>query len=153
MAIDEERLATLRAGGSKEGCALLAVMLQESRNGSEIYPYMRALLDMLDDANSFVRTRALLLIAANARWDRDYLIDESLEAILSHISDPRPITSRQFIAALPELAEAKPELREEIIRALHDARTESYASSMRPLVEKDIQNALREISSQREETP
>ena len=69
--------------------------LQELQKESEetdcVYPYMDRLSDMLDSDNSYVRTRGLTLLAYNAKWDKDYKIDEIIDKYLKHITDIKPI--------------------------------------------------------------
>lgn len=126
--------------------------LQELQKESEatdlVYPYMDRASEMLDSDNSFVRTRGLTLLAYNAKWDRDFKIDEIIDKYLQHITDVKPITARQCIKLLPTMAREKPELKETILAALHKADPSVYDDSMRPLVCRDIQNALNEIQKQ-----
>ena len=110
-----------------------------------VYPYMDKLSDMLESDNSYVRTRGLTLLAYNAKWDKDYKIDEIIDKYLRHITDVKPITARQCIKLLPIIAKYKPELRNDIISALHKANICIYDDSMRSLVCKDFQKALKEI--------
>ena len=123
--------------------------LQELQKESErtdcVYPYMDRLSQMLDSDNSYIRTRGLTLLAWNAKWDKDYKIDEIIDRYLKHITDAKPVTARQCIKLLPIIAEYKPDLRNEIVSALQKADISAYDDSMRPLVYKDIQKALREI--------
>lgn len=83
--------------------------------------------------------------AMNAAWDKDFKIDEIIDDYLKHITDPKPITARQCIASLPKIAKNKPDLKEDILRALSRADISRYPDSMCGLVFKDIQNALREV--------
>ena len=108
---------------------------------------MDQLLDMMDSDNSYIRTRALTLIAYNAKWDKDYKIDEMIDRYLRHITDVKPISARQCIKLLPMIAKNKPDLKEDILAALHKADVSRYADSMQPLVYKDIQKALAEIKN------
>lgn len=123
--------------------------LQELRKLSEtsdsVYPYMDKFFDMIDDDNSYIRTRGLTLIACNSKWDKDYKLDEIIDKYLKHITDVKPITARQCIKLLPVIAENKPELKDDIISALKKADISFYAGSMQPLVYKDIQMSLTEI--------
>ncbi|WP_418462772.1 SufBD protein [Frisingicoccus sp.] len=123
--------------------------LQELQKESEetdcVYPYMDRLSEMLDSDNSYIRTRGLALIAYNAKWDKDYKIDEIIDNYLKHITDIKPITARQCIKLLPIIAKYKPELRNDVFSALHQANVYIYDDSMQPLVYKDIQKALKEI--------
>lgn len=56
---------------------------------------MDDLRDMLDSVNPYIRTRALILIASNAKWYVDYKLDEIIDAYLKHITDVKQITARQ----------------------------------------------------------
>jgi len=88
---------------------------KESQETACVYPYMDRLSDMLDSDNSYIRTRGLTLLAYNAKWDKDYKIDEIIDKYLNHITDVKPITARQCIKLLPIIAKYKPELRNDII--------------------------------------
>lgn len=57
-------------------------MQKESQETDCVYPYMDRLSDMLDSDNSYIRTRGLTLIAYNAKWDKDYKIDEIIDKYL-----------------------------------------------------------------------
>ena len=118
---------------------------KESEETDCVYPYMDRLSDMLDNDNSYIRTRGLILLAYNAKWDKDYKIDEVIDKYLKHITDVKPITARQCIKLLPIIAKCKPELKNDILSALHKANTFVYDDSMQSLVYKDIQKALKEI--------
>ena len=120
--------------------------LQELQKQSEetdcVYPYMARLSNMLDSDNSYIRTRGLTLLAYNAKWDKDYKIDEVIDKYLKHITDVKPITARQCIKLLPVIAKHKPELKNDIFSALHSADISTYEDSMQSLVYKDIQKAI-----------
>ena len=123
----------------------LQELLKESEETDCIYPYMDRLSDMLDNDNSYIRTRGLTLLAYNANWDKDYKFDEIIDKYLKHITDVKPITARQCIKLLPLVAKYKPELKNDILSALHKANICVYGDNMQPLVYKDIQKALNEI--------
>lgn len=123
----------------------LQELQKESEKTDHVYPYMDRLSDMLDSRNSYIRTRGLILIAYNAKWDKDYKIDEVIDDYLKHITDVKPITARQCIKLLPVIAENKLELKNDISSALQKADISFYDDSMQPLVYKDIQKALKKI--------
>lgn len=85
------------------------------------------------------------MLAYNAKWDKDYKIDEIIDKYLRHITDVKPITARQCIKLLSIIVKYKPELRNDILSALHKANLCIYDDSMQPLVYKDIQKVLKEI--------
>ena len=123
----------------------LQILQKESEETDCVYSYMDRLSDMLDSDNSYIRTRGLTLLAYNAKWDKDYTIDEIIDKYLKHITDVKPITARQCIKLLPIVAKHKPELKNDILSALNKASISIYDDSMQPLVYRDIQKSLKEI--------
>ena len=130
---------------NKTAYKALQELQKESEETDHVYPYMDRLSDMLESDNSYIRTRGLTLLAYNAKWDRANKIDEIIDGYLEHITDVKPITARQCIKLLPMIAKDKPELKEDILSALHRADVSFYEDSMWPLAYKDIQKALKEI--------
>ena len=118
---------------------------KESEETDCVYPFIDRLSDMLDSDNSYIRTRGLTLLAYNAKWDKEYKVDEIIDEYLKHITDVKPITARQCIKLLPIIAKHKPELKNDILSALNKANISIYDYSMQPLVYKDIQKALKKI--------
>lgn len=118
---------------------------KESEETDCVYPFIDRLSDMLDSDNSYICTRGLTLLAYNAKWDKEYKVDEIIDEYLKHITDVKPITARQCIKLLPIIAKHKPELKNDILSALNKANISIYDYSMQPLVYKDIQKALKEI--------
>lgn len=129
----------------KQAYQSLKQLEKESTYSAAVYPFLDTFAEMLDSPNSYVRTRGIILIAANARWDNEYKIDEIIDRILKHIADDKPITARQCIKVLPIIAKHKPELRENIENALYHANLARYKDSMQSLIFKDIQKSLKDI--------
>jgi len=114
-------------------------------SGNDVYQHFDRFVSLMGSADSYPRTRGLLMIAACARWDIDNHMDEIIDEYLKHIQDAKPITARQCIQALPEIARYKPDLAQTITEALLRATPYRYPSTMQPLVQKDIAEALRRI--------
>ena len=62
--------------------------------------YSDRLSDMLDSDNSYVRTRGLTLLAYNAKWDKDYKIDEIIDKLGLHVCNET--VRKAVIIAIPE---------------------------------------------------
>lgn len=149
MADINELVERITEKDNNAACSAAEQLAGLSINSSAVYEHMDYFISLLDDKNSYVRNRVLVLISANAKWDSENKIDGAIEKYLSHITDQKPITARQCIKSLPEIAERKPKLSDKILCALKNADVSGYADSMRPLVEKDIANAaayIEEIS-------
>lgn len=132
----------LRDRNAGEGYACLKQLLDESGRTAAVYPHWDELCALLDEESAYLRTRGLLLLAANARWDAENKLGRDLERLLRHVTDKKPTVARQLLAALPQVAQARPELAPRIREALLCADTSAYPDSTRPLVEKDLRAAL-----------
>lgn len=130
---------------NKQAYECLKLLEQASLKSAEVYPFFDQFVDMLDDSNSYIRTRGIILIAANAKWDIDFKLDEIIDLLLRHIADDKPIMARQCIKILPSVVKYKPDLKADIEKALNLASPSRYKDSMQSLVSKDIQQALQEI--------
>lgn len=114
----------------------------ESKKSNITYRFFDYFLDMINNENSYIRTRGLLLIVANAKWDTDNKIEMNIDSILSHIVDKKPSVSRNFIQSLPNITKYKKQLIHRIRTELSNADINIYNDNMKPLVEKDIRNTL-----------
>ena len=143
----ETMLAALTGKNDKYACELTEKIIKESRESEEWYDYFQDFVPLLRHPKSLVRNRALTILASNAQWDTENRFDQLLSEYLSHITDEKPITARVCIQTLPELAQAKPQYIPAILRALEEAELSKYKDSMRPLIEKDIQEVRRKLSA------
>lgn len=64
---------------------------------------------------------------------------QSFQRFLSHITDEKPITARQCIKALAQVGQAKPQYVPKILSCLNNADLSKYKDTMRPLIQKDIE--------------
>ena len=138
-------IARLTGKDAKDAYAFARQITEESRTSQIWYPCFDRFAPLLQHKNSLVRNRAIAILAANAHWDREGKFDALLDEFLSHITDVKPITARQCVAALPEIAEAKPELTPRIRAALKQTDLSGYPNSMQPLILKDIVASLQKI--------
>ena len=138
-------ITRLTGKDAKDAYAFTQQIVEESRASDAWYPCFDCFAELLRHKNSLARNRAIAILAANARWDREGRFEALLDEFLSHVTDVKPITARQCVAALPEVAEAKPELLPRIRAALERADLSGYPDSMQPLILKDIMAALQRI--------
>ena len=141
-------VACLTGKDAKAAYALAQQIAEESRASDAWYSHFDEFAALLSHKNSLVRNRAITILTANVRWDGEGKFDALLDEFLSHVTDVKPITARQCVAALPEIAEAKPEFIPRIRTALERAALSGYPDSMQPLVLKDIVAALRKMERQ-----
>ena len=72
------------------------------------------------------------------------IFEKIIDEFLSHVTDDKPITARQCVKSLVEIGESKPNLIPIILSKLDTVDLSKYRDSMRPLIEKDIEDFLAE---------
>lgn len=144
--MEENIIAKLTSKDDKYACAIAAKIISESQETDAWYEYFDDFASLLDHPKSYVRNRALHIIAANVGWDEENRFDFIISDFLSHIMDEKPITARQCIQSLSQVGKAKPQYIPIILTSLRNADLSKYKDSMRGLIEKDIaetENILR----------
>ena len=139
----QDIIAKLTAKDDKYACAIADKIISESQDTDEWYEYFDAFASLLNHPKSLVRNRVLYILAANAQWDDENRFDAILEDYLAHITDEKPITARQCIKTLVQVGMAKPQYIPRILSYFHDADLSKYKDSMRPLIEKDMEETER----------
>ena len=134
----QDVISKLTAKDDKYACAIADKIISESQDTDEWYEYFDEFASLLNHPKSLVRNRVLYILAANAQWDDENRFDAILEDYLAHITDEKPITARQCIKTLVQVGMAKPQYIPRILSCFHDADLSKYKDSMRPLIEKDI---------------
>ena len=142
----QEIIAKLTAKDDKYACAIADKIISESHDTDEWYEYFDSFASLLNHPKSLVRNRALNILAANAQWDDENRFDTILDDYLTHITDEKPITARQCIKALRQLGEAKPQYSPRILSCFHGADLSKYKDSMRPLIERDMEETERVLT-------
>ena len=135
----ENIIAKLTAKDDKYACGLADKIISESQETDEWYEYFDEFASLLDHPKSLVRNRVLYILAANAQWDVENRFDRIISDFLTHITDEKPITARQCVKALAQVGMAKPQYIPRILSSLHSADLSKYKDSMRPLIEKDME--------------
>ena len=134
----QDVISKLTAKDDKYACAIAEKIISESQDTDEWYEYFDEFASLLNHPKSLVRNRVLYILAANAQWDDENRFDAILEDYLAHITDEKPITARQCIKTLVQVGMAKPQYIPRILSCFHDADLSKYKDSMRPLIEKDM---------------
>ena len=131
----------------KYACAFADKIISESQKTDEWYEYFDDFASLLDYPKSLVRNRVLYILAANAQWDEENRFDAIISDYLTHITDEKPITARQCVKALAQVGMAKPQYIPRILSCLQSADLSKYKDSMRPLIEKDIAETERILTT------
>ena len=140
--MNDDVIIMLTAKDDRAACAYTERIIAESRLSDAWYEHFDDIASLLDHPKSLVRNRAMNILAENVRWDAEGRFDTYIEAFLEHITDEKPVTARQCIKFLPVIAEAEERYIPLMERKLRSADISKYKDSMRPLIEKDIADAL-----------
>ena len=139
----QDIITKLTTKDDKYACAIADKIISESQDTDEWYEYFDTFASLLNHPKSLVRNRILYILAANAQWDDENRFDAILEDYLAHVTDEKPITARQCIKTLAQVGMAKPQYIPRILSCFHDADLSKYRDSMRPLIEKDMEETER----------
>lgn len=114
----------------------------ESAESDQYLRYIHDFADMLEDSNSYVRTRAFFLICNQARWAEDGQIEEVFGRMSKLLYDAKPTVVRQCLGALHEAVLYRPEMADVIREAVGKIDLTKYKDSMSPLIQKDMEALL-----------
>ncbi len=137
----EELITQLTSKDDNSACAFAEMIISESAESDKWYEYFYVFAELLNHKKSYVRNRAMLTLAAVAKWDREDHFEKLLPSFFPHITDEKPITSRQCIKALARIGKVKPQYIPMILSAFEKADLSKYKDSMIPLIKKDIEEA------------
>ncbi|MCI5874132.1 MAG: SufBD protein [Clostridiales bacterium] len=132
-------ISELTSKNDKYACAIADKIISESKETDKWYEYFDDFAVLLSHTKSLVRNRAFCILAANIKWDDENRFDVYLEEYLSHITDEKPISARQCIKSLAQIGKSKDKYIPSILEAFQNADLSKYKDSMRPLIEKDIE--------------
>lgn len=117
----------------------------ESAESDKYVDMIPAFSEMLDDKNSYVRTRAFMLICNQAKWADNGQIEVVFVQMKALLYDVKPTVVRQCLGALHEVILYRPEMIELIREAVNNIDLSIYKDSMSPLIKKDMDVLLRSI--------
>lgn len=140
--MEEIIIEKLTAKDDKYAWAFSEKIISESKLTDEWYEYLDVFSSLLDHTKSLVRNRAINILAANAQWDDDNKFDLIIPKLLECVTDEKPITARQCIKAVAQIGTAKPQYIPQILLCFSNANLSKYKDSMRPLIEKDMEETI-----------
>ena len=143
MITKDNIIEILTSKDNKYACGVADRIIAESAETDMWYELFDNVATLLSHPKSLVRNRAMGILAGLAIWDDENKFDSVIDEFVSHITDEKPITSRQCIKALAKVGKAKPVYIDKIISCMENADLSGYNDSMRPLLEKDIYETKR----------
>jgi len=94
------------------------LLLNRSKTDPDVYSYWDEFPNKLTSSNAFVRSIGVMMIAANARWDKEGKLDLIFDDFLSRVDDEKPMTQRQTIQSLCNVVPYKQHLIPKIVEKL-----------------------------------
>jgi hypothetical protein len=121
-----------------------AFLLLQNRSSlsDDVYPFWELFRSKLKSDNSYQRSIGLMLLAENARWDKENRMSSAIDEYLALLNDEKPITVRQCVQSLGKIAVFKPDLGKAIAEKLLSFDLMAMKESMRKLVLLDILDTL-----------
>lgn len=138
-------LDMLQGSDVPKGAAAVRSLIYASREGDSVYRHYPELLSLLSSENETTRTRVILLLAHNARWDKAGLLDKALEEYLSHMYEEEGETAEHLIRSLVWIAREKPYLKERFIRELENYNLERISEANRSVIEANLKDSLEQL--------
>ena len=108
----------------------------------DVYPFWDVFSQKLKSDNSYQRSIGLMLMAENAKWDKENRLERDIVDYLAVLSDEKPITVRQCIQVLVKIIPYKPGLCVKIADALIAVDLAKLPQTMQKLILLDILNIL-----------
>lgn len=158
QAVDKDRLQKAAGDLSKEDISQLVDWLALKENNiryqglcllqrrsnlfDDVYPFWGIFRHKLQSENSYQRSIGLILIAENAKWDRENKLENVIDEYLELLNDEKPITIRQCVQGLGKIVSHKPELKAKIIDRLVTFDLMAIKETMRKSILLDLLNLL-----------
>ena len=141
----KEKIDTLYSNDNNLAYKTLLELEISCSESAELYNYFDELLCMLKNEKSFIRVRGFRLICSLAAWDKDNKINNNISFILDELNDNAGTSLRQCIKYLNLILLYKPELNDNIVKALKRIDLKKYKPSMQKLIINDINLLLNNI--------
>lgn len=121
------------------------LLQNRSQNHDDVFPYFDIFCEKLCSSNSYQRSLGAMLIADNARWDKQNKLDFVIDNYLLLFNDEKPITIRQSIQSLIKIIPYKSQLIDKIKNALINLDLLLIKDTMRKSILVDILTVLATI--------
>lgn len=120
----------------------LLMLQNRSLYSDDVYPFWDIFRRKIKSENSYQRSIGLMLIADNAKWDKDNRIDGTIDEYLTLLNDEKPITVRQSIQSLRNIVPYKSHLHPKIANKIMSINISDIKETMRKLILLDILEIL-----------
>ena len=125
-----ELICGIKNKNNKEAYEYVKEIIAQSADCNKYLNNIPDFLALLDDGNSYVRTRAFCLISAQAKWADNGELENAFSKMKKLLNDEKPTVVRQCLAALHEVLYYRPEMKEPVKEALKDIDLSIYDCSL-----------------------
>ena len=138
----EEMLAALEEKDTAYAYVVLKELEALSERSDILCPYAGHFAEMVCDSRYVMRVRGFRLLCRQCRWERCEDFPRLLESAMGILQDEKPTAVRQALAALTEVVQLRPELREMIRKAVLQMDCRVYKDTVQGLILKDRERLL-----------
>lgn len=118
---------------------------KEIMKSNKYYEYIDDFFIMLSNENSHIRLRSFKLICRLAQYDKQNKIETNIDLLLSVLDDDKPTIVRQCLNDINLLLHFMPQLSNKVKHKVRYLDLLKYKDTMRPLLEKDIDNIIEKL--------
>jgi hypothetical protein len=136
-------IETLSAKDDKLRYKAFLLLQAHSKEQPSVYSYWEVLKKKLGSENSYQRSLGVMLIAENARWDKEGKFPRVMNQYMACCNDEKFITSRQAIQGLGTIIESTGKYKDSIAKALAGLQFTKYKENQQKLLRKDVSNVLK----------
>lgn len=141
----EYMLCMLEDKDTSAAYAALKELETLSDTSDALYTHTDKFVSMIASDKYVIRVRGFRLFCKQAKWDKDNIIDRSLDSALNILNDEKPTAVRQALFALQEVAVYKKSLCGQIRQRVLEINYLRYKDTMHSLIAKDIESLLKVI--------
>jgi hypothetical protein len=121
------------------------LLKENSQDSPKAYSYWDTFKSKLGSDNSYQRSIGLMLIAENAKWDKNGKLEKTIDEYLGCCTDEKFITARQAIQGLAKIVTATKTYNEKIKQYMTNFPFEKYPKNQQGLLKKDVSNIIKNI--------
>ncbi len=133
----EQAVALLQDRDDNQAYQALLFLEEQTLISNAVYVYFDDFLQLLQNEHTYVKMRAIRLVAKNARWDIEHKLENNIESYISLLQDSKPAVVREVIRNMKEIVPYKPQLLPILEEAFLTIPLQNYKESMASLIVRD----------------
>ncbi len=133
----EQAVDLLQDRDDNQAYQALLFLEEQTLISNAVYGYFDDFLQLLQNEHTYVKMRAIRLVAKNVRWDIEHKLENNIESYISLLQDSKPVVVREVIHNMKEIVPYKPQLLPILQEAFLTIPLQNYKESMTNLIVRD----------------